>query len=92
MIWDNLGKIISERQRDTKQKVKKDCQWQYLLSHKLFKGERRFINTALYQGHIHDIYLNPYSFKVHETSSLEYLNLVVTAQKYRDGGCSYADS
>ena len=42
-------------------KVKKDCRFEYTLSYKAI--------SIRYLEHAHSIYLNPFSFKVHETET-----------------------
>jgi hypothetical protein len=74
-------------------KAKKDCRFNYLLSHKaVSKGgeEKKYIRTL--KNHNHELHLNPLSFKVHEKSTVEYQALVTQARKYRIGKVSYAES
>jgi hypothetical protein len=86
---------VSNRKRNTIIKVKKDCQFEYLLSHKaVSRGaeEKHFIGTAKCLIHTHAIHLNPFSFKVHEKSITEYQVLMTQAKKYRFGKITYAES
>jgi hypothetical protein len=92
---DKAGKIVSNRKRNTMIKVKKDCQFEYLLSHKaVSRGveEKHFIGTAKCLIHTHAIYLIPFSFKVHEKIITEYQMLIKQAKKYRFGKITYTES
>jgi MULE transposase domain len=92
---DEEGKVVSDRQRDTMIKAKKDCGFEYLLSHKaVSKGskDKEYIGTLKCLNHTHPLYLNPFSFKVHEKSTVEYQALVAQAREYRIGKSSYAES
>jgi len=76
-------------------KAKKDCQFEYLLSYKgVSRGseKKHFIGTAKCLLHTHTIYLNPFSFKVHEKNTTEYQTLIGQAKKYRSGKITYAES
>jgi hypothetical protein len=76
-------------------KAKKDCRFNYLLSHKAVSKdgeEKKYIRTLKYLTHTHELHLNPLSFKVHEKSTVEYQALVTQARKYRIGKVSYAES
>ena len=66
---------MTDRQRNTMVKAKKDCGFNYLLSYKaVSKGseEKKYIRTLKYFTHTYKLYLNPFSFKVHEKSTIEY--------------------
>jgi hypothetical protein len=92
---DEEGKVVSDRQRDTMIKAKKDCEFEYLLSHKpVSRGskDKEYIGTLKCLNHTHPLHLNPFSFKVHEKSTVEYQALVAQARKYRIGKRSYAES
>ena len=72
---DKEGNLVTDRQRDTMVKVKKDCRFKYILSYKAVSrgsNEKEYIRTFRYLEHTHLIYLNPFSFKVHETGTVEY--------------------
>jgi hypothetical protein len=72
---DEEGKVISDRQRDTIIKAKRDCGFKYLLSHKpVSKGhdDKKYIRTLKCLNHTYLLYLNLFSFKVHEKSTVEY--------------------
>ena len=59
-------------------KVKKDCRFEYTLSYKAISNgsnEKEYIGTLRCLEHTHPIYLNPFSFKVHETETIEYQTL-----------------
>jgi hypothetical protein len=76
-------------------KAKKDCGFNYLLSHKAVgqgSEEKKYIGTLKCLTHTHELHLTPFSFKVHEKSTVEYQVLVVQARKYRIGKVSYAES
>jgi hypothetical protein len=86
---------VTDRQRNTMVKAKKDCGFNYLLSQKaVSKGseEKKYIGTLKCLTHTHELHLNPFSFKVHEKSTVEYQALVAQARKYRIGKASYAES
>jgi hypothetical protein len=71
---------MTDRQRNTIIKAKKDCGFNYLLSHKTVRksGEEiRYIKTLKYLTYIHELHLNLFSFKVHEKSTIEYQALVI---------------
>jgi adenine C2-methylase RlmN of 23S rRNA A2503 and tRNA A37 len=66
---------VIDKQRDTMIKVKKDCRFEYTLSYKTINNrssEKKYIKTLKSLNHTHLIYLNPFSFKVHETGTVEY--------------------
>jgi hypothetical protein len=87
--------VITDRQRNTMVKAKIDCGFNYLLSYKTVrKGdeEKKYIGTLKCLTHTHELYLNPFSFKVYEKSTIEYQALVAQAHKYRIGKLSYAES
>ena len=70
---------MTDRQRNTMVKAKKDCGFNYLLSHKaVSKGSegKKYIRTLKCLTHIHELHLNPFSFKVREKSIVEYQALV----------------
>ena len=94
-LKDEEGKMVTDRQRNTMVKAKKDCGFNYLLSYKpISKGseEKQYIGTLKCLTYIHKLHLNPFSFKVHEKSTIEYQALVNQARKYRIGKLSYAES
>jgi hypothetical protein len=75
-------------------KAKKDCHFEYTLSYKpVSRGspEKQYIGTLKCLGHTHRINLNPFSFKVHETATVEYQGLIQQARKYRMGKLSYSE-
>jgi hypothetical protein len=87
--------VVTGRQRNTMVKAKKDCGFNYLLSHKaVSKGseEKMHIGTLKCLTHTHELHLNPFSFKVHEKSTTGYQALVAQARKYRIGKVSYTES
>jgi hypothetical protein len=60
-------------------KVKKDCRFKYILSYKAVSrgsDEKKYIKTLRCLEHTYLIYLNPFSFKVHETGTVEYQTLI----------------
>jgi hypothetical protein len=60
-------------------KAKKDCGFNYLLSYKaVSKGgeEKKYIGTLKCLTYTYKLYLNPFSFKVYEKSTVEYQILV----------------
>jgi len=92
---DEEGKVVSDRQCDTMIKTKKDCGFEYLLSHKaVSKGseDKEYIGALKCSDHTHPLHRNPISFKVHEKSTVEYQALVAQARRYRIGKRSYAES
>jgi hypothetical protein len=76
---DEKGNVVTNRQRDTMIKAKKDCHFEYILSYKAVSQrgtEKQYIGTLKYLVHTYRINLNPFSFKVHETGTVEYQTLV----------------
>jgi hypothetical protein len=76
-------------------KTKKDCGFNYLLSYKaVSKGSERkkYIRTHKCLTYTYELYLNPFLFKVHENSTVEYQALVVQIRKYRIRKVSYVES
>ena len=74
-LEDEEGKVVTNRQRNTMVKAKKDCGFKYLLSYKAVnKGseEKEYIKTLKYLTYTYAFYLNLFSFKVHEKSIIEY--------------------
>ncbi len=83
-LKDKEGKVVTDRQRNTMVKAKKDCGFNYLLSYKpVSKGgeEKKYIGTLKCLTNTHELHLNPFSFKVHEKSTVEYQALVDQARK-----------
>jgi hypothetical protein len=67
--------VVTNRQRNTMVKAKKDCGFNYLLSYKAVnKGseEKKYIRTLKYLIYTYKLHLNPFSFKVYEKSIIEY--------------------
>jgi hypothetical protein len=94
-LKDEEGKMMTNRQRNTIIKAKKDCGFNYLLSHKaVSKGseEKIYIGTLKCLAHTHELHLNPFSFKVYEKSTVEYQAFIAQARKYRIGKVFYAES
>jgi hypothetical protein len=76
---DEKSNVVTDRQRDTMIKAKKDCHFEYNLSYKPVShgsSEKQYIRTLKYLGHTHRINLNPFSFKVHKTATIKYQALV----------------
>jgi hypothetical protein len=72
--------VVTNRQRNTTVKAKKDCGFNYLLPHKaVSKGseERKYIGTPKCLTHNHELLLRPFSSKAHERSTVEHQVLVV---------------
>ena len=81
---------MTDRQRNTMVKDKKDCGFKYLLSYKtVSKGseEKEYIRTLKCLTHTYELHLNPFSFKVYEKSTVEYQTLVVQARNTGLGKC-----
>jgi hypothetical protein len=94
-VKDEEGNLVTDRQRDTIIKVKKDCRFEYILSCKAISNrsnEKEYIRTLRYLEYIYLIYLNPFSFKIHETGIIEYQTLIEQARKYRISNVSYLES
>ena len=94
-LEDKEGKVVTDRQRNTMVKAKKDCGFNYLLSQKAVSKDnekKKYIKTLKCLTHTHELHLNPFSFKVHEKSTVEYQALVAQARKYRIRKVSYAES
>jgi hypothetical protein len=76
---DKKGNVMTDRQRDTMIKAKKDCHFKYLLSYKaVSKGskENQYIERLKCLTYTHSIHLNPFSFKVYKKETSEYQNLI----------------
>jgi hypothetical protein len=76
-------------------KVKKDCRFEYTFSYKAISNEsseKEYIKTLKSLNHTHPIYLNPFSFKVHETETIKYQTFIGQARKYRVSNVSYLES
>ena len=76
---DEEDNVVTNRQRDTMIKAKKDCHFEYLLSYKaVSKGskEKQYIGTLKCLTYTHSIYLNPFSFKVHKKGTSKYQHLI----------------
>jgi hypothetical protein len=76
-------------------KAKKDYRFEYTLSYKVISNgssEKKYTGTLKSLNHTHLIYLNPFSFKVHETGTVEYQTLMGQARKYRVNNVSYLES
>jgi hypothetical protein len=54
--------------------------------------DKEYIGTLKCLDHTHPLHLNPFSFRVHEKSTVEYQALVAQARKYRIGKRSYVES
>jgi len=69
------GNLITNRQRNTIIKTKRDYYFEYLLSYKaVSRGseEKQYIKTLKYLTYTYSIYLNPFSFKVYEKGTSKY--------------------
>jgi hypothetical protein len=78
-LKDKEGKVVTDRQRNKMVKAKKDCGFNYPLSHEtVSKGseERKYVGTLKCLTHTHKPHLSPSSFKAHEKSTVEYKALV----------------
>ena len=72
---DEERNVVTDRQRDTMVKAKKDYYFEYLLSYKaVSKGskEKQYIRTLKCLTHTYSIYLNSFSFKVYKKETSEY--------------------
>ena len=66
---------MTDRQRNTMVKIKKDCGFNYLLSYKaVSKGseEKKYIRMFKCLTYTYKLYLNPFSFKIYEKSIIKY--------------------
>jgi hypothetical protein len=66
---------MTDRQRNTIIKTKKNYGFNYLPSHKTIRKSDekiKYIRTLKYLIYTHKLHLNPFSFKVHEKSTVEY--------------------
>ena len=64
---------MTDRQRNTIIKAKKDYGFNYLLSYKAVSKdskEKKYIRTLKCLTHTHELYLNLFLFKVHEKSTV----------------------
>ena len=92
---DKESNLIINRQRDTIVKAKKDYRFEYILSYKAVNrgsDEKEYIRILRCLEYTHLIYLNPFSFKAHETGTVEYQALIRQARKYRVSNISYLES
>jgi hypothetical protein len=72
---DKEGNLMTDRQRDTMIKAKKDCRFEYTLFYKAISNgssEKKYTRTLKNLNYIYLIYLNPFSFKVYKTGTIEY--------------------
>jgi adenine C2-methylase RlmN of 23S rRNA A2503 and tRNA A37 len=72
---DKKGNLVTDRQRDTMVKAKKDCRFEYTLFYKAISNrnsEKKYTGTLKSLDHTYLIYLNPFSFKVYKTGTIEY--------------------
>jgi hypothetical protein len=97
-LKDKEGKVVTDWQRNKMVKAKKDCGFNYPLSHKtVSKGseERNYVGTLKCLTHAHKSHLSPSSFKAHEKSTVEYNTVeykaLVEARKCRIGKVSYTE-
>jgi hypothetical protein len=91
---DKEGNLVTDGQRDTMIKAKKDCRFEYTLSYKVISNrsnEKEYTGTLRCLGHTHPINFNSFSFKVHETGTMECQTLIGQARKYRIGNLSYLE-
>src|SRR5947207_6410320 len=68
-LKDEEGKMVTNWQRNIMVKAKKDCGFNYLLFYKsVSKGskEKTYIRTLKYLTYTHELYLNPFSFKIYK--------------------------
>jgi hypothetical protein len=71
---DEKNNVVTDRQRDTMIKAKKDCHFEYLLSYKAVnKGSKKkqYIRTLKCLAYTYFIHLNPFSFTVYEKGTSE---------------------
>jgi hypothetical protein len=70
---------VSDRQRNTMIKAKKNYRFQYLLSYKAVSKrnkDKEYIRTLKYLNYTYPLYLNLFLFKVYEISTIKYQVLV----------------
>ena len=72
---DSKKNILTNRKRDGRVKQKLDCQWECLLSYKAIGGgssEKTYRLTVKCSDHSHELYSNPFAYKVHLKQTSEY--------------------
>jgi hypothetical protein len=72
---DKKGNVMTDRQRDTMIKAKKDCHFEYLLLYKAVSKDsekRQYIKTLKCLTYIYSIHLNLFSFKIYKKKTLKY--------------------
>jgi lipopolysaccharide export LptBFGC system permease protein LptF len=86
---------MTARQRNIMIKIKKNCRFEYKLSYKaVSKGssKKEYIRILKCLEHTHLIHINSFSFKIHETGTVEYQTFIKQARKYRVDNISYLES
>src|ERR1700733_11891307 len=66
-LKDKDDKIATDWKRNTMVEMKKDCGFNYLLSHKAVSRdseEKKYVRTLKCLIHTHKLHLNPFSFKI----------------------------
>jgi hypothetical protein len=72
---DKERNVVTDRQRDTIIKAKKDCHFEYLLSYKaVSKGseEKQYIKASKCLVYTYFLHLNPFLFKVYKKETFKY--------------------
>jgi hypothetical protein len=78
-VKDKKGNLMIDRQRDIIIKVKKNCRFEYTLFYKGVSNEssqKEYIKILRCFKHTHLIYINPFSFKIHEMETIEYQTFI----------------
>jgi len=76
---DNKNAILTNRKRDGRVQQKLDCQWECVLSYKgVSRGssEKTYRLTVKCCDHSHELYSNPFAYKVQLKQTSEYKQLV----------------
>ena len=72
---DKEGNLVTDRQRNTMIKAKKDYYFKYILSYKAVSKrsyKKKYIRTLKYLKYMYLININPFSFKIYKTRTIEY--------------------
>ncbi len=76
---DKEGNLVTDRQRNTMIKAKKDYHFEYILSYKaVSKGsnKKEYIKILRCLKYMYSININPFSFKIHKIETVEYQTLI----------------
>lgn len=90
---DSQNNVLTNRKRDGRVQQKLDCGWECLLSYKAISrgsSEKTYLLTVKCSDHSHELYSNPFAYKVHQKQTSEYQQLVNKSLNARFAAVPYS--